>query len=91
MAISANQSRLIWSPVVGWVLLTCATSVVQAQSETSSPAAQILIEQTPTVELPDIPVSSTGPVNASGEVGISVGAFTLYPSLEVQAGYDSNG
>ena len=90
MAISANQSRLIWSPVVGWVLLTCATSVVQAQSETSSPAAQILIEQTPTVELPDIPVSSTGPVNASGEVGISVGAFTLYPSIEVQAGYDSN-
>lgn len=90
MAISANQSRLIWSPVVGWVLLTCATSAVQAQSETSSPAAQILIEQTPTVELPDVPVSSTGAVNAPGEVGISVGAFTLYPSIEVQAGYDSN-
>ncbi|MDB5488520.1 MAG: hypothetical protein JWQ58_2235 [Reyranella sp.] len=90
MAISANQSRLIWSPLVGWVLLTCATSVVQAQSETSSPAAQILIEQTPTIDIPDIPVSSTGTVNASGEVGIAVGAFTLYPSLEVQAGYDSN-
>lgn len=90
MAISAKQSRLIWSPVVGWVLLTCATSVVQAQSETSSPAAQILLEQTPVIDIPDSPVSATGSVNAPGEVGIAVGAFTLYPSLEVQAGYDSN-
>ena len=90
MAISANRSQLIWSPVVGWVLLTCGGSFALAQSETSSPAAQILLEQTPAVDVPDTPVSGAGPGIGTGEVGIAVGAFTLYPMLEVQAGYDSN-
>ena len=90
MAIIANRSQLIWSPLVGWVLLTCGGSISHAQSETSSPAAQILLEQTPAVDILDIPVSGAGPGSGSSEVGIAVGAFTLYPTLEVQAGYDSN-
>ncbi len=90
MSISANRSQLTWSPVLGWVLLACATSAAQAQTETSSPAAQIMLEQAPVIDIPDVPVSVTGAVNAPGEVGIAVGAFTLYPSIEVQAGFDSN-
>lgn len=91
MTISANRSQLIWSPFVGWALLTCAASVAHAQMETSSPAAQVLFEQTPAVDVPaDVPVSSGGPGAGAGEVGIAIGAFTLYPSIEVQGGYDSN-
>ncbi len=90
MTISAHRSRLMWSPLVGWVLLACGGSIVHAQSETSSPAAQILLEQTPLVDLPDLPVPMVGPVIDRNEIGIAVGAFTLYPTLEVQGGYDSN-
>lgn len=90
MAISANRSQLIWSPFVGWVLLACGGSIVHAQSETSSPASQILVEQTPLVDIPDGAVPQAGPIEERPEIGIAVGAFTLYPSLEVQAGYDSN-
>jgi len=64
--------------------------MAHAQSETSSPAAQILLEQTPLVDLPDLPVPMVGPVIDREEIGIAVGAFTLYPTLEVQGGYDSN-
>lgn len=91
MAISANRSQLIWSPLVGWALLTCAGSVAHAQIDSSSPAADFLFEQTPAVDVPaDVPVSSSAPGLGTGEVGIAVGAFTLYPSIEVQGGYDSN-
>ncbi len=91
MIISANRSQLIWFPLVGWALLTCAGSVAHAQMESASPAAEILFEQTPAVDIPaDVPVSSAAPGLGTGEVGIAVGAFTLYPSIEVQAGYDSN-
>lgn len=91
MAIRAHRSQLIWSPVVGWVLLTCVGSVAHAQMESASPAAEILFEQTPAVDIPaDVPVSSAAPGIGTSEVGIAVGAFTLYPSIEVQAGYDSN-
>lgn len=90
MSISANTSQLIWSPFVGWVLLACGGSVAHAQSETSSPAAQILVEQTPLVDVPDLSVPMAGPVADRGEIGIAIGAFTLYPTLEVQGGYDSN-
>jgi len=64
--------------------------MAHAQTETSSPAAQILLEQTPAVDVPDMPVSAAGPGIGTSEVGIAVGSFTLYPVLEVQAGYDSN-
>ena len=90
MSIKANKSQLIWSPFVGWALLTCGGSVSLAQTETSSPAAQILLEQTPVIDLPDLPVSAPGPGIATSEIGIAVGAFTLYPYLELQTGYDSN-
>lgn len=90
MEISANRSQLIWSPVVGWLLLACGGSIAQAQTETSAPAAQILLEQTPVVDVPDLPVLMGEPGTSPNELGIAIGAFTLYPSLEVQAGYDSN-
>lgn len=90
MTISANRSQLIWSPIVGWVL-TCAVSMAHAQVESSSPAGQLLFEQTPAVDIPtDVPLPSLGLGPTRDEVGIAIGAFTLYPTLEVQAGYDSN-
>jgi len=90
MAISANRSQLIWSPLVGWILIGCAGSVAHAQVELSSPAAEILFEQTPIVDIPsDVPIYSGGGPT-TGEIGIAVGAFTLYPSIDVQGGYDSN-
>ena len=91
MIISANRSQLIWSPLVGWALLACSGSVAHAQMESATPAAEILFEQTPAVDIPaDVPVSSAAPGLETGEVGIAVGAFTLYPTIEVQGGYDSN-
>lgn len=40
-------------------------------------------EQTPAVDIPaDVPVSSAAPGIGTSEVGIAVGAFTLYPSIE---------
>ncbi|WP_177324778.1 outer membrane beta-barrel protein [Reyranella massiliensis] len=91
MTISASRSQLVWSPVLGWVLLTCATAVAQAQDSTPAPAAQTLQEQTPQVDLPvGVPASGSGEGTTRGEVGIGIGAFTLYPSLDVQVGYDSN-
>jgi hypothetical protein len=91
MSISANRSQLVWSPLVGWVLLTCAATVAHAQMESASPAAEILFEQTPAVDIPgDVPDSSAAPGLGGSEVGIALGAFTLYPSLDVQVGYDTN-
>lgn len=87
MAISANRSQFIWSPLLGWALLTCAMSLAQAQSETSSPARQMLEEQTPQV---DVPLGGGGVGSTSGELGVSLGTFTLFPTLEVQVGFDNN-
>ncbi|MBN9088916.1 MAG: outer membrane beta-barrel protein [Reyranella sp.] len=38
MTISAHRSRLIWSPLAGWVVLSCSLCVVYAQSPTQSDA-----------------------------------------------------
>ena len=70
--------------MLGWVLLSCAATSVQAQIDTPSPGKQTLDQQTPQVDLPDAsssPISSVG-VSSSNELGVSVGAFTLYPALE---------
>jgi len=91
MTISANRSQLIWSPIVGWVLLSCVVSVAHAQIETQSPATQTLDQQTPQVDVPVAPTGSPGPLAGSpGELGMKLGAFRLFPVLELQAGYDSN-
>lgn len=84
---------MIWSPVVGWALLSCAVSVAHAQVDTSSPAWQTLDQQTPQLDLPD--ASTTAPVptarsDSSNELGIRVGAFTLYPEISLLTGYDDN-
>jgi len=36
MTINAHRSRLIWSPLIGWMLLSCGMSVAHAQSPTQS-------------------------------------------------------
>jgi hypothetical protein len=93
MTIRASRVQLIWSPVVGWVLMSCAVSVAHAQVDTPSPARQTLDQQTPQLDLPDASTSTpvAGPRNESGnELGITVGAFTLYPELTLLTGYDDN-
>lgn len=92
MTIGASRAQLIWSPVLGWVLLSCALTAAQAQVETPSPARQTLDQQTPQVDIPDASASGGGgsAVSTGDETGISVGAFTLFPVLELDSGYDTN-
>ncbi|MBY0319813.1 MAG: outer membrane beta-barrel protein [Reyranella sp.] len=93
MTIRASRVQLIWSPVVGWVLMSCAASVAHAQVDTPSPARQTLDQQTPQLDLPDASTSvpAAGSRNdGANELGISVGAFTLYPELTLLTGYDDN-
>src|SRR5215218_8504499 len=87
MVISANRSQLLWSPVLGWALMSCLVSGVQAQEETSTPALQT-IQQDVDTDLIGLP----GPIGSStsNELGITMGAFTLFPSIEILGGYDSN-
>ncbi len=92
MTIGASRVQLIWSPVLGWALLSCAATVAQAQVDTPSPARQTLEQQTPTVDLPDVlsPVTGGTTREEPNELGTSVGAFTLFPRIELDLGYDSN-
>jgi hypothetical protein len=39
MMIRAHRSRLIWSPLIGWALLSCGVSSVHAQATTTEPTA----------------------------------------------------
>ena len=91
MTIRASRTRFVWTPILGWVLLSCAAPAVRAQVDTPSPARQTLDQQTPQVDLPtDASPSGGGTTNIGDETGIGVGAFTLYPALELDLGYDDN-
>jgi hypothetical protein len=93
MTIGASRVQLIWSPVVGWALLSFAATVAQAQVDTPSPARQTLEQQTPIVDVPaDVlsPVIGGTPRDESNELGITLGAFNLVPRIELDLGYDSN-
>lgn len=89
--IRTARSRLAWSPVLGWALLSCAATGVRAQV-TDAPAIQTVDQQTPIVDLlnlPGSPVGMIGPQTQS-ELGTSLGAFTLYPQVDLLVGYDDN-
>jgi hypothetical protein len=91
MTIRASRTRFVWTPVLGWALLSCAATAVHAQVETISPAKQTLDQQTPQVDLPDASSSATGGAAERGnDLGISVGAFTLFPQVDLSLGYDDN-
>ena len=83
MTIRASRTRFVWTPILGWALLSCAATTVHAQVETPTPAKQTLDQQTPQVDLPDVTSSAGGAVQRGDELGISVGAFTLYPSVDL--------
>ena len=87
MVISANRSQFLWSPVLGWVLMSCLVSGVQAQEETTTPALQTI--EGVDADLLDLNLLGGGGVGGN-ELGITMGAYTLYPSLEILGGYDSN-
>lgn len=88
MAISANRSQWFWSPILGWAMMSCLASGAQAQEETATPALQTLEQDAIGAGVLDLP----GPISSSDsrELGIAMGAFTLYPSLELLGGYDNN-
>ena len=91
MTIRASRTQFVWTPIVGWVLLSCAAPAVQAQVETLSPARQTLDQQTPQVDLP--PAASASPegmIERGNDLGTRVGAFTLFPVLDLNVGYDDN-
>ena len=93
MTIRATRTQFVWTPILGWVLLSCATTAVQAQVETLSPARQTLEQQTPQVDLPAGSESSGGAaatVDKGNDLGTRLGAFTLFPVLDLNLGYDDN-
>ena len=91
MTIRATRAQLVWSPLLGWVLLSCAVTAAYGQAETPSPARQTLDQQTPQVDIPDPAASGGGAsVERGNELGTSLGAFTLYPAMDISAGYDDN-
>ena len=93
MVIRFRRSQFTWFPVAGWVLLGCVGTPAQAQVDTSSPAKQTLEQQmeTPPVDLPPVPdASGGGGLTETGELGIGLGSWLLFPALDVYAGYDSN-
>jgi hypothetical protein len=90
MTIRAIRTQFVWTPILGWVLLSCAATAVHAQVDTPTPAKQTLDQQTPQVDLPDASASTGGVVERGSELGVSIGAFTLFPSLDVNLGYDDN-
>jgi len=90
MTIRASRTRFVWTPILGWVLWSCAATSVHAQVDTPSPARQTLDQQTPQVDLPDASSSLGGAVQKGDDLGISVGAFTLFPVVELDLGYDDN-
>ena len=90
MTIRATRTQFVWTPILGWVLLSCAATAAHAQVETPTPARQTLDQQTPQVDLPDASASTGGSVERGSELGISVGAFTLFPTLDLNLGYDDN-
>jgi hypothetical protein len=90
MTIRATRTQFVWTPILGWVLLSCAATAAHAQVETLSPAKQTLDQQTPQLDLPDATSSGGGVAERGNELGISVGAFTLFPQLDLNLGYDDN-
>jgi hypothetical protein len=90
MTIRASRTRFVWTPILGWVLLSCAATSVHAQVDTPTPARQTLDQQTPQVDLPDASSSGAGTGPRGDELGISVGAFTLFSSVSLNLGYDDN-
>jgi hypothetical protein len=90
MTIRAPSTRFVWTPILGWVLLSCAATAVHAQVDTPTPARQTLDQQTPQVDLPDASSSGGSAGPRGDELGISVGAFTLFSSIDLNLGYDDN-
>ncbi|MGQ0580723.1 MAG: outer membrane beta-barrel protein [Reyranella sp.] len=68
---------------------------MQAQEETTTPGLQTLEQEGPSevLDILSMPTSEAGGGSGSGlrgELGIAMGSFTLFPSLEIVGGYDSN-
>lgn len=117
MSISAYRSRLVWSPLLGWALLSCVPGA-QAQISVTTPVGTYggatsgpTTSVGPAVVVPstgDAPVSGGGTTVVSGaapgvvldtapvvagqgeELGIAVGAFRLFPAIEINLSRDDN-
>lgn len=155
MTISVSRVQFIWSPVLGWALLTCSASLALAQIGATVPGVTVglpsspdttsdssrsgggtptnpndatpggtpdAVTPVPTVTAPPaipLPPGTTvqnpstqlipglsdtfaisggagrsvgggGGPPAGDELGITFGAFRLYPGIDITAGYDSN-
>jgi hypothetical protein len=73
MTISAHRTRLIWSPLVGWVMLSCSLTAVNAQSPTQS-------EVDPTTSTPSVPPGGAVPPIV---VGLPPGMQPKDPALVI--------
>ncbi|WP_395710430.1 outer membrane beta-barrel protein [Reyranella sp.] len=59
---------------------------------TDAPAIEFVHEQTPIVDLLNLPGSPVGALGqrSPSELGMSLGAFTLYPQVDLLVGFDDN-
>jgi len=76
MIIRAHRVQLIWSPLVGWVLLTCTTPQAAAQIVVTPPGGV-----TAPVAAPDnvTPASPAGPTGATGFPTVAPSELSITP------------
>jgi hypothetical protein len=61
MTIRAHRSRLIWSPLIGWALLSCGLPAAYAQTATPAPAPADADQGTTTTPTPAVPPGGAVP------------------------------
>ncbi len=69
--------------------MSCVVSGAQAQEETSTPALQTIQQEGADSDILILPIGG-GMSDTRGELGTTIGPYTLFPSIEIMTGYDSN-
>lgn len=72
MMIGVHRTRLIWSPLVGWALLSCGVSAAYAQSPTQSSADPTTVAPTDPSLLPADPSALTPAMPAGGAAPVII-------------------
>ena len=90
MALTSRANAPRWAPPS----IICPGSYprrsgAQAQGESSAPALQTIQEEGADSDILSLPIGG-GMSDTRGELGTTIGPYTLFPSIEILTGYDSN-